>query len=207
MDGELRMEPHGGVPAHHLRRADDAGQAASGIAWRGEYEYVGHKILDAGNSQDGWKQLEAIPVGRPGWRWCARSWTAVWKWARTECWPGLHRADHRDHCAAGLGRAVAGGRWDSVLPGGVGTERRSLTTLTAGHTEWPVGIAWSRSWADPSPGGLESRWTGARPGGWESATPFLRPWGGPAQCRRAKPRRRPRPGLCTTSAPWSAAAA
>jgi hypothetical protein len=30
---------------------------------RGEYEYVGHKILDAGNSEDGWKQLEAIPVG------------------------------------------------------------------------------------------------------------------------------------------------
>jgi hypothetical protein len=24
---------------------------------------VGDKILDAGNSQDGWKQLEAIPVG------------------------------------------------------------------------------------------------------------------------------------------------
>jgi hypothetical protein len=34
-----------------------------GIHLRGEYEYVGHKILDAGNSQDGWKQLEAIPVG------------------------------------------------------------------------------------------------------------------------------------------------
>jgi hypothetical protein len=30
---------------------------------RGEYEYVGHKILDAPNSQDSWKQLEAIPVG------------------------------------------------------------------------------------------------------------------------------------------------
>jgi hypothetical protein len=30
---------------------------------RGEYEYVGHRILDAGNSQDGWKQPEAIPVG------------------------------------------------------------------------------------------------------------------------------------------------
>jgi hypothetical protein len=30
---------------------------------RAEYEYVGHKILDAANSQDGWKQLEAIPVG------------------------------------------------------------------------------------------------------------------------------------------------
>jgi hypothetical protein len=29
---------------------------------RGEYEYVGHKILDAANSQDGEKQLEAIPV-------------------------------------------------------------------------------------------------------------------------------------------------
>jgi hypothetical protein len=34
-----------------------------GLHGRGEYEYVGHKILDAGNSQDGWKQLEAIPVG------------------------------------------------------------------------------------------------------------------------------------------------
>ena len=30
---------------------------------RGEYEYVGHKILDAANSQNGGKQLEAIPVG------------------------------------------------------------------------------------------------------------------------------------------------
>jgi hypothetical protein len=30
---------------------------------RGEYEYVGHKILDAPNSQNGEKQLEAIPVG------------------------------------------------------------------------------------------------------------------------------------------------
>jgi hypothetical protein len=34
-----------------------------GLHGRGEYEYVGHKILDAGNSEDGWKQLEAIPVG------------------------------------------------------------------------------------------------------------------------------------------------
>ncbi|MGA3082631.1 MAG: carboxypeptidase-like regulatory domain-containing protein, partial [Terracidiphilus sp.] len=34
-----------------------------GLRARGEYEYVGHKILDAGNSRDGWKQLEAIPVG------------------------------------------------------------------------------------------------------------------------------------------------
>jgi len=34
-----------------------------GLHARGEYEYVGHKILDAGNSQNGWKQLEAIPVG------------------------------------------------------------------------------------------------------------------------------------------------
>jgi hypothetical protein len=34
-----------------------------GLHGRGEYEYVGHKILDAANSQDGWKQLEAIPVG------------------------------------------------------------------------------------------------------------------------------------------------
>lgn len=33
-----------------------------GLHARGEYEYVGHKILDAGNSQNGWKQLEAIPV-------------------------------------------------------------------------------------------------------------------------------------------------
>ena len=33
------------------------------LHFRGEYEYVGHKILDAGNSQNGWKQLEAIPVG------------------------------------------------------------------------------------------------------------------------------------------------
>jgi hypothetical protein len=34
-----------------------------GLHARGEYEYVGHKILDAANSQDGEKQLEAIPVG------------------------------------------------------------------------------------------------------------------------------------------------
>ena len=34
-----------------------------GLHGRGEYEYVGHKILDTGNSQNGWKQLEAIPVG------------------------------------------------------------------------------------------------------------------------------------------------
>ncbi|MGA2085340.1 MAG: TonB-dependent receptor [Terracidiphilus sp.] len=34
-----------------------------GLHGRGEYEYVGHKILDAANSQDGEKQLEAIPVG------------------------------------------------------------------------------------------------------------------------------------------------
>ncbi len=34
-----------------------------GLHGRGEYEYVGHKILDAANSQNGWKQLEAIPVG------------------------------------------------------------------------------------------------------------------------------------------------
>jgi hypothetical protein len=34
-----------------------------GFHGRGEYEYVGHRILDAANSQDGWKQLEAIPVG------------------------------------------------------------------------------------------------------------------------------------------------
>jgi hypothetical protein len=34
-----------------------------GLHGRGEYEYVGHRILDAANSQDGWKQLEAIPVG------------------------------------------------------------------------------------------------------------------------------------------------
>jgi hypothetical protein len=33
-----------------------------GLHMRGEYEYVGHKILDAANSQDGEKQLEAIPV-------------------------------------------------------------------------------------------------------------------------------------------------
>jgi hypothetical protein len=31
--------------------------------FRGEYEYVGHRILDAGNAQNGWRQLEAIPVG------------------------------------------------------------------------------------------------------------------------------------------------
>ena len=36
---------------------------AVGLHGRGEYEYVGHKILDAANSQDGEKQLEAIPVG------------------------------------------------------------------------------------------------------------------------------------------------
>jgi hypothetical protein len=34
-----------------------------GLHARGEYEYVGHKILDAPNSQNGEKQLEAIPVG------------------------------------------------------------------------------------------------------------------------------------------------
>jgi hypothetical protein len=34
-----------------------------GLHGRGEYEYVGHKILDAANSQNGEKQLEAIPVG------------------------------------------------------------------------------------------------------------------------------------------------
>jgi len=34
-----------------------------GLHMRGEYEYVGHKILDAANGQNGWKQLEAIPVG------------------------------------------------------------------------------------------------------------------------------------------------
>jgi hypothetical protein len=34
-----------------------------GLHMRGEYEFVGHKILDAANSQNGWKQLEAIPVG------------------------------------------------------------------------------------------------------------------------------------------------
>jgi hypothetical protein len=34
-----------------------------GLHARGEYEYVGHRILDAANSQNGWKQLEAIPVG------------------------------------------------------------------------------------------------------------------------------------------------
>ena len=34
-----------------------------GLHMHGEYEYVGHKILDAANSQNGWKQLEAIPVG------------------------------------------------------------------------------------------------------------------------------------------------
>jgi hypothetical protein len=34
-----------------------------GLHGRGEYEYVGHKILDAANSQNSWKQLEAIPVG------------------------------------------------------------------------------------------------------------------------------------------------
>ena len=34
-----------------------------GLHGRGEYEYVGHKILDAANSQDGEKQFEAIPVG------------------------------------------------------------------------------------------------------------------------------------------------
>ncbi|HEY1257400.1 MAG TPA: carboxypeptidase-like regulatory domain-containing protein, partial [Terracidiphilus sp.] len=34
-----------------------------GFRARGEYEYVGHKILDAANAQNGWKQLEAIPVG------------------------------------------------------------------------------------------------------------------------------------------------
>jgi hypothetical protein len=34
-----------------------------GLHGRGEYEYVGHKILDADNSQNGEKQLEAIPVG------------------------------------------------------------------------------------------------------------------------------------------------
>lgn len=34
-----------------------------GLHLRGEYEYVGHKILDAPNAQNGWKQLEAIPVG------------------------------------------------------------------------------------------------------------------------------------------------
>ena len=34
-----------------------------GLHGRGEYEYVGHKILDGPNSQNGEKQLEAIPVG------------------------------------------------------------------------------------------------------------------------------------------------
>jgi hypothetical protein len=33
-----------------------------GLHMRGEYEYVGHKILDAANSQNGERQLEAIPV-------------------------------------------------------------------------------------------------------------------------------------------------
>ncbi len=34
-----------------------------GLHMRGEYEYVGHKILDAANSQNSERQLEAIPVG------------------------------------------------------------------------------------------------------------------------------------------------
>jgi hypothetical protein len=34
-----------------------------GLHFRGEYEYVGHKILDAANAQNGWRQLESIPVG------------------------------------------------------------------------------------------------------------------------------------------------
>ena len=34
-----------------------------GLHGRGEYEYVGHRILDTANSQDGEQQLEANPVG------------------------------------------------------------------------------------------------------------------------------------------------
>jgi hypothetical protein len=34
-----------------------------GLHGRGEYEYVGHKLLDTPNAQDHWTQPEAIPVG------------------------------------------------------------------------------------------------------------------------------------------------
>jgi hypothetical protein len=82
-----------------------------GLHGRGEYEYVGHKILDAANSQNGWKNnSKPFPWGKPGWRWCARSWTAVWKWARTECWPAATPA--RPPRPSRLWPQARRGRWE-----------------------------------------------------------------------------------------------
>ena len=83
---------------------------------RGEYEYVGHKILDAANSQDGWKQLEAIPVGET-----RLALVRTFLDGRLEV--GANGMIARGYtgqttetiASIGLGRAVAGGRWDSVL--------------------------------------------------------------------------------------------
>jgi len=90
------------------------------------------------------KQLEAILLGKHGWRWCGTSWMGVWEVARTDCWPVLYRSDHGDRRSLPQ-RAVASGRWNPNCA--VGLVRPAHERLRLRDKCCLSVSGWPRSWA------------------------------------------------------------
>ena len=111
-----------------------------GLHMRGEYEYVGHKILDAANSQNGYKQLEAIPVGET-----RLAFVRAFLNGRLEAGAnGLLARGYTGQTTETIAPLASGAPWragDGIpyCPAGSGPTG-AQNDFDCGTNEWPVGI-------------------------------------------------------------------
>jgi len=111
-----------------------------GLHARGEYEYVGHKILDAGNGQNGWKQLEAIPVGET-----RLALVRTFLHGRLEAGAnGMLARGYSGQTTETIAPLASGAAWrvgDGIpgCPAGSGPSG-AASDFDCGTNEWPVGI-------------------------------------------------------------------
>jgi hypothetical protein len=111
-----------------------------GLHARGEYEYVGHKILDAANSQDGEKRLEAIPVDET-----RLAVVRTFLNSRLEVGAnGMMVRGYTGQTTETIAPLSSGAAWqvgDGIpyCPAGSGPSG-ALNDFDCGTSEWPVGI-------------------------------------------------------------------
>ena len=111
-----------------------------GLHMRGEYEYVGHKILDAANSQDGEKRLEAIPVDET-----RLAVVRTFLNSRLEVGAnGMMVRGYTGQTTETIAPLSSGAAWqvgDGIpyCPAGSGPSG-ALNDFDCGTSEWPVGI-------------------------------------------------------------------
>jgi len=124
-----------------------------GLHGRGEYEYVGHKILDAGNSEDGWKQLEAIPVGETRLALVRTFLDGVWSGRERIAGPWLYRQTTET-----VAPLASGAPWqvgDGIPNCAVGSgPTGAQNDFDCGTNELPVGVRMASFVAGPSHGGF-----------------------------------------------------